>query len=71
MKDFASRGIESGLEMVAFTELQTANTFIDKKWIKDELGVTDDDIDAAIGESVKLCMDDLSGKVKLLEMKGE
>jgi len=71
MKDFESRGIESGLEMVAFTELQTANTFIDKKWIENELGVTEDDIDAAIGESVKLCMDDLSGKVKLLEMKGE
>ena len=71
MKEFAARGIDSGLDMVHFADIQTANAFIDKSLIRDELGVTDDDIDAAIGDSVKLCLDSLSGKEKLLEMKAE
>lgn len=71
MKDFAAKGIDSGLDMVAFTDLQTARTFIDKSLIRDELGVTEDDINAAIGDSVKLCLDALAGQAKLLDMKAE
>jgi dihydroflavonol-4-reductase len=71
MKDFAARGIESGLDMVAFADIQTTETFIDNTLIKNELGVTEDDIDAAIGASVKLCLDAIAGKEKLLEMKAE
>lgn len=71
MKDFEAKGIDSGLDMVHFTEIQTSKTFIDKSIIKNELGVTEDDIDAAIGESVKLCLDAIEGKQKLLEMKAE
>ena len=71
MKDFVDRGIDSGLDMVAFNDLQTARTFIDKSLIRDELGVTEDDIDAAIGDSVKLCLKAVSGKERLLEMKAE
>lgn len=71
MREFASKGIESGLNLVDFTEIQTAKTFIDKTIIMNELGVCDDDIEAAIGESVKLCLDALNGKEKLLEMKVE
>lgn len=70
MKDFAAKGIDSGLDMVAFTDIQTSETFIDKKYIR-ELGVTEDDIDAAIGDSVKLCLEALDGKAKLLDMKAE
>lgn len=71
MKDFAAKGVDSGLDMVAFTEIQTAQTFIDKSLIRDELGVTEDDIDAAIGQSVKLCLESLDGITQLLDMKAE
>lgn len=71
MKDFEKRGIESGLDIVAFTAIQTSKTFIDKTLIQKELGVTDDDIDAAIGDSVKLCMEALEGKTEMIDMKAE
>jgi nucleoside-diphosphate-sugar epimerase len=71
MKDFKARGIDSGLDMVHFAEIQTAKTFINNDIIKNELGVTGDDIDAAIGDSVKLCLDAIDGKEKLLDMKAE
>lgn len=71
MKDFAARGIDSGLDMVAFADIQTARTFIDNTQIKNELDVTEDDIDAAIGASVKLCLDVITSKERLLEMKVE
>lgn len=70
-KDFEAKGIETGLDMVYLADLQTANTFIDKSLIRDELGVTEDDIEAAIGDSIKLCMEALEGKDELLEMKAE
>lgn len=35
------------------------------------LGVTEDDIDAAIGDSVKLCLDVLNNKAKVMGMMGE
>jgi len=71
MKDIVKKGIDPGLNVVEFTKIQTSNTFIDKSIIRDELGVTNDDIDSAIGDSVKLCLDDLSGKEKLIDMKPE
>lgn len=71
MKDIVRKGIDPGLDVVAFADIQTAKTFIDKTIIRDELGVTDDDIASAIGDSVKLCLDDLSGKEKLVDMKPE
>ncbi len=71
MKDYKKRGIESGLEMVKFAEIQTAKLFIDKSIIRDKLGVTEDDIDAAIGDSVKLCLEILDNKVETVEMKAE
>lgn len=71
MKDFKAKGLESGLDMVAFADIQTANTLIDHALIRDELGVTEDDIDVAIGNSVELCLESLTGKEKLLEMKAE
>jgi len=71
MKDFARKGVDSGLDMVAFAELQTAETFIDKKIIENELGVEPDNIEKAIGDSVKLCMDVLKGNEECEEMKAE
>ena len=58
--------------MVKFADLQCSNQFIDKSLGSEILGVTEDDIDAAIGESVKLSMDILDKKVKdVVDMKGE
>ncbi|MFA5481382.1 MAG: nucleoside-diphosphate sugar epimerase, partial [Bacilli bacterium] len=64
--------IEGGLDMVKFAKLQTANLFIDAKEGAEYLGVTPDDIDAAIGESVRLSLDILDQKAEgVVEMKGE
>jgi len=71
MKDFVAKRVDPGLDMVRFADIQTSNLFIDKNIIRDELGVTNDDIDVAIGDSVKLCMDVIDGKEKLIDMKAE
>ena len=65
-------GIDGGLHMVKFTKLQCSNLFIDKKEGCDFLGVQPDDIESAIGDSVKLCADILDNKAgKIVAMKGE
>jgi dihydroflavonol-4-reductase len=71
IKQQAAAGHEGGLNMVEFTKLMTVNLFIDKKTIVEELGVQPDDIDRAIGDSVKLCLAILDGRVNAIEMKGE
>lgn len=70
-KEARENNIETGLDMTEYVKVMTANTFIDKDIIEQELGVTDDDIDKAIGESVKLCMDILNNKTEVIDMKGE
>jgi nucleoside-diphosphate-sugar epimerase len=63
-KGFKDRNIETGLEMKEFSKIMTANTFIDKDIIERELGVKPDDIEKAIKESAKLCLDILNDKAK-------
>ncbi|MDD3207431.1 MAG: NAD(P)-dependent oxidoreductase [Bacilli bacterium] len=71
-KENKKKNIEGGLDMVKFAKLQTANLFIEPKEGAIQLGVTEDDIDGAIGESVKLCLDILDKKtVDLVDMKGK
>lgn len=71
-KKQVKRGIEGGLDLPKFAKLQCSNQFIDKSLGCEPLGVTPDDIDAAIGDSVKLSMDILSKKTTdIVEMKGE
>jgi hypothetical protein len=74
MKDIVKKqraeGHEGGLNMVKFTDIMCASAFIDKSTIVD-LGVLPDDIDKAIGESVKLCLLILDGKANTVEMRGE
>lgn len=70
-RNHKKKNIEGGLDMVKFTKLQTANLFIEPKEGAIQLGVTEDDIDAAIGESVQLCLDVLDKKtIDLVDMKG-
>ena len=71
MKDQKKQGIQGGLHMVKFTDIMCTNLFIDKSEGCDFLGVTDDDIDAAIGDSILLCKDIIEKKTQVLGMKGE
>jgi len=64
-------GTEGGLLMEKFVAMQTDELFIDKAEGCLPLGVTDDDIDAAIGESVTLSIDILKNKTAVIDMKGE
>ncbi len=71
MKEQKKNNIEGGLQMVKFTELQCSNLFIDKSLGCDKLGVQPDDIEGAIGDSIRLCMDVVNKKTQVLGMKGE
>jgi hypothetical protein len=66
-----SAGTEGGLLMEKFVYLQTKDQFIDRSEACVPLGVTDDDIESAIGESVTLSMEVIEQKAKVIDMKGE
>ena len=57
--------------MSRLCDIQYGELYIDKNLGSVPLGVTEDDIDAAIGDSMKLCADILDGKAKTIGMKGE
>ncbi len=71
MREQKKAGHEPGLDMVKFADLQCAELFIDKALGCDPLGVTEDNIEAAIGESIRLSVDILDGRAKAIGMKGE
>ncbi len=71
MKEQATNGIEGGLHMVKFTDIMCSNLFIDKSEGCDFLGVTEDDIDAAIGDSILLCREIIENNAQVIGMKGE
>ena len=71
-KKLRKPGAEGGLYMPKFPDLQCADTFIDKSLGCVPLGVEEDDIEAAIGDSIRLAVDVLDGKVQnVVAMKGE
>lgn len=70
LKTYAKNNIDPGLNTADLADIMGMNTFIDKKWSV-ALGATEDDIDRAIYDSVKLSVDSFSGKQNLIEMKGE
>lgn len=57
--------------MPRLCDIQYGELYIDKNLGSVPLGVTEDDIDAAIGDSMKLCADILDSKAKTIGMKGE
>ncbi len=69
--DYKKRGIQGGLNLLKFTDMQCAELFIDKELGCVPLGVQPDDIDAAIGDSMKLSQAILQGKTNVISMKGE
>lgn len=70
-KEIKDANRESGLDMVQYVKVMTANTFISKDIIEKELGVTDDNIEKAIEESAKVCVDILNKKTDVIDMKLE
>lgn len=70
-RDQRKRNIDGGLDMVRYADLQTTNLFIDRSLGCEQLGVTDDDIDAAIGDSIRLSMSVIDGKSDVISMRGE
>ncbi len=69
-KEYAAKGIESGIDVDGLADIMDINLFIDKKYSV-ELGATEDDIVSAITDSIKVSQAVFDGKAKLLEMKGE
>ncbi len=69
-KEYAAKGIESGIDVDGLADIMAINLFIDKKYSV-ELGATEDDIKAAITDSIKVSQAVYDGTAKLLEMKGE
>jgi len=71
-KEYKEKGIDGGLDMVKFAKIQCNWLYIDKSLGCDFLGVEPDDIDAAIADSVQLCIDILDNKAgEIVAMKGE
>ena len=69
-KEYAEKGIESGIDVDGLADIMARNLFIDRKYSV-ELGATEDDIAAAITDSIKVSQAVYDGTAKLLEMKGE
>ena len=69
-KEYAEKGIESGIDVDGLADIMAINLFIDPKYSR-ELGATSDDIKAAIFDSIKVSQAVYDGKVELLGMKGE
>ena len=69
-KEYAAKGIESGIDVDGLADIMDINLFIDRKYAV-ELGATEDDIVSAITDSIKVSQAVFDGKAKLLEMKGE
>lgn len=69
-KDYKKRGIDSGMDPFNLPYIMDIDLFYPNDITK-ELGATEDDIEAAIADSIKVSVASYEGKVKLLEMKGE
>jgi hypothetical protein len=69
-KDYKKRGIDSGMDPFNLPYIMDLDLFYSNKYTI-ELGATEDDIEAAITDSIKVSVASYEGKVKLLEMKGE
>ena len=70
VKDYKKRGIDSGMDPFNLADIMDIDIFYSNKYAK-ELCATEDDINAAITDSIKVSVEAEAGRVKLLEMKGE
>lgn len=70
IKDYKKRGVDPGIDPMHLPYIMNYDLFIDNKYAK-ELGATEDDIYAAIEDSIKISALAYEGKADLLDMKGE
>ncbi len=70
VKEYAEKGIEGGLDPLELPYIMDLNLFIPDSYAR-ELGAEDDDIRAAIFDSIRISQAVSDGKAELLGMKGE
>lgn len=70
VKEYAEKGIDSGIDPMHLPYIMDYNLFINPTYAK-EFGATEDDINAAITDSIKVSQAAFDGTVELLGMKGE
>lgn len=70
IKEYKEKGIESGLDVKYLPYIMNLNLFINNKYAK-ALGVQEDDMEAAIFDSIKVSVASYKGEVELVGMKGE
>lgn len=70
VKDYAARGIESGIDPYHLPTIMAYDLFYDDSYAK-AFGATEDDIEAAIHDSIKVSQAAHDGSAQLLEMKAE
>ena len=68
--EYKKKGIQSGIDVFHLPHIMDYDLFMSDAYCR-ALGVTDDDIEAAITDSIKVSVASYNGSVKLLEMKGE
>ena len=68
--DYKKRKIDSGMDPFNLPDIMDLDLFINDTYCR-ALGVRDDDIKAAITDSIRVSEAAFSGKVQLLDMKGE
>lgn len=64
-------GHEGGLDLVRFADVMCANAFIGPELGAEPLGVSPDDLDAAIGSSFRLCLEILDGRSDAIGMRAD
>ena len=69
--DQRKAGIDGGLDLVKLADIMSSKFYIDMSEGALQLGVEPDDIDAAIGDSIRLSMAVASGQAQVVEMRGE
>ena len=70
IKEYKEKGIEAGIDANYLPYIMNLNLFIDNKYAKD-LGVTEDDMSAAIFDSITVSVASYKGEVELVPMRGE
>lgn len=71
IRDYKKRGIEPGLDFNHYAALQCGELYITPAEGALALHVEPDDIEKAMGDSIKLAMDIKHGKTEAISMKGE
>ena len=64
-------GHEGGLDLVRFADVMCANAFIEPDLGAEQLGVSPDDLDTAIGSSFRLCLEILDGRSDAIGMRAD